>query len=125
MLRKIKNALISVSDKSDLEKILFYLKKYKVKIISSGGTFREIIKSPFTLGRAARENTFTALSSLTLELDNSSGFPNDDVADSATYYVEITTTTTHEFKETNEPVKLSGLEFTCSGSLNVLVLSEL
>ena len=44
MLRKIKNALISVSDKSDLEKILFYLKKYKVNIISSGGTFREIIK---------------------------------------------------------------------------------
>ena len=44
MLRKIKNALISVSDKSDLKKILFYLEKYKVKIISSGGTFREIIK---------------------------------------------------------------------------------
>jgi hypothetical protein len=35
---------------------------------------------------------FVALSSLTLELDNSSGFPNDDVPDSATYYVEITTT---------------------------------
>jgi hypothetical protein len=29
-------------------------------------TFREIIKSPFTLGRAARENPFTALSALTL-----------------------------------------------------------
>ena len=44
MLRKIKNALISVSDKSDLEKILFYLKKNKINIISSGGTFKEIIK---------------------------------------------------------------------------------
>ena len=33
--------------------------------------------------------------------------------------VEITTTTTHEFKEVNEPIKLSGLEFTCVGSLNV------
>ncbi len=44
MLKKIKNALISVSDKSDLEKILSYLKKYKINIISSGGTYREIIK---------------------------------------------------------------------------------
>ena len=41
MLRKIKNALISVSDKSDLEKILFYLKKNKINIISSGGTFKK------------------------------------------------------------------------------------
>jgi hypothetical protein len=36
---------------------------------------------------------FLALSSLTLELDNSSGFPNDNADDTATYYVEITTTT--------------------------------
>jgi len=36
---------------------------------------------------------FMALSSLTLELDNSSGFPNNDVTDTDTYYVEVTTTT--------------------------------
>ena len=36
MLRKIKNALISVSDKSDLEKILFYLKKIKLILLALG-----------------------------------------------------------------------------------------
>ena len=44
MLKKINNALISVSDKSDLEKILLCLKKCKINIISSGGTYKEIIK---------------------------------------------------------------------------------
>ena len=41
MKRKIKNALISVSDKTDLEKILLILKKNKVNIISSGGTYKK------------------------------------------------------------------------------------
>ena len=44
MKQKIKTALISVSDKTDLSKILKTLNKYKVKIISSGGTYRSIIK---------------------------------------------------------------------------------
>ena len=44
MMRKIKKALISVSDKKDLKKILKILAKYKVKIISSGGTYKEIKK---------------------------------------------------------------------------------
>ena len=47
MDRKIKNALISVSDKSDLEKILLILKKNKVSIISSGGTYKKIISLVF------------------------------------------------------------------------------
>ena len=38
MKRKIKNALISVSDKSGLKEIIKTLKKYKINIISSGGT---------------------------------------------------------------------------------------
>jgi len=42
MLRKIKNALISVSDKTELSKLLKILKKYNIKIISSGGTFKTI-----------------------------------------------------------------------------------
>ena len=42
MSQKIKNALISISDKSNLEKILRILKKYKINIISSGGTYKEI-----------------------------------------------------------------------------------
>ena len=41
---KIKNALISVSDKENLGDILKVLKKNKVKIISSGGTYKKIKK---------------------------------------------------------------------------------
>ena len=39
---KIKTALISVSDKSNLEKIVQFLKEHKVKIISTGGTAKSI-----------------------------------------------------------------------------------
>jgi phosphoribosylaminoimidazolecarboxamide formyltransferase / IMP cyclohydrolase len=42
MKQKIKTALVSVSDKNDLSKILKTLNKYKVKIISSGGTYKSI-----------------------------------------------------------------------------------
>ena len=44
MKSKIKKALISLSDKSELKSILKILKKYNVKIISSGGTSKEIRK---------------------------------------------------------------------------------
>jgi len=44
MKQKIKNALISVSDKTQLVSILKTLKKYKIKIISSGGTYSSIKK---------------------------------------------------------------------------------
>ena len=43
-MKKIKSALISVSDKSNLKPLLQILKKNKVKIISSGGTFKTIKK---------------------------------------------------------------------------------
>ena len=39
---KIKTALISVSDKSNLEKIVHFLKENNVKIISTGGTAKSI-----------------------------------------------------------------------------------
>ncbi len=39
---KIKSALISVSNKDKLEFILKELKKYKIKLISSGGTYKKI-----------------------------------------------------------------------------------
>ena len=42
MKQKIKTALISVSDKTDLPIILKTLNKYKVKIISSGGSYKTI-----------------------------------------------------------------------------------
>jgi phosphoribosylaminoimidazolecarboxamide formyltransferase/IMP cyclohydrolase len=41
---KVKNALISVSDKENLISILKTLKKFNIKIISSGGTYSSIIK---------------------------------------------------------------------------------
>ena len=46
-MSKIKTALISVSDKKNLKPLLNILKKYNVKIISSGGTFKKIKKLKF------------------------------------------------------------------------------
>jgi len=46
-MKKIKTALISVSNKKKLKPILNVLKKNKVKIVSSGGTFREIKRLKF------------------------------------------------------------------------------
>ena len=44
MSKKIKKAIVSLSDKSEIKLILNTLKKYKVNIISSGGTSRIIKK---------------------------------------------------------------------------------
>ena len=41
---KIKNALVSVSDKENIISLLRILKKYNIKVISSGGTFKYIKK---------------------------------------------------------------------------------
>ncbi len=46
-MNKIKTALISVSDKKNLKPLLSILKKNKVKIISSGGTYQKIKKLKF------------------------------------------------------------------------------
>ena len=46
-MKKIKRALISLSDKSNLIKLLNVLTKYQIEIISSGGTFNEIKKLKF------------------------------------------------------------------------------
>ena len=46
-MKKIKSALISVSDKSNLKSLLKILKRNKVKLISSGGTFEAIRKLKF------------------------------------------------------------------------------
>ncbi len=47
MKKKIKTALISVSDKNNLKPLLNILKRNKIKIISSGGTYKEIKKLKF------------------------------------------------------------------------------
>ena len=41
-MKKIKSALISLSDKSNLKPLLQILKKHNIKLISSGGTFKKI-----------------------------------------------------------------------------------
>ena len=46
-MKKIKRALISVSNKENLKPLLNILKKNKVEIISSGGTFKEIKRLKF------------------------------------------------------------------------------
>ena len=58
-LKKIKRAIISVSDKSYLKLILPTLKKYKIEIISSGGSFKKI--------RSMNYNC--------IEISNYTGFP--------------------------------------------------
>jgi phosphoribosylaminoimidazolecarboxamide formyltransferase/IMP cyclohydrolase len=46
-MKKIKTALISVSDKKNLKPLLNCLKQNNIKIISSGGTYKEIKKLKF------------------------------------------------------------------------------
>ena len=46
-MKKIKTALISVSDKSNLKPLLEVLKKSKIKILSSGGTYKIIKRFKF------------------------------------------------------------------------------
>ena len=46
-MKKIKRALISIFDKENLKPLLNSLKKYKIEIISSGGTYKEIKKLKF------------------------------------------------------------------------------
>ena len=41
---KIKNALVSLSDKENINLLLKIFKKYKINIISSGGTYKSIKK---------------------------------------------------------------------------------
>ena len=47
MSYKIKKAIISLSDKSEIKLLLKTLKKYKINILSSGGTSKEIKKLGF------------------------------------------------------------------------------
>ena len=46
-MKKIKKALISVSDKKNLKDLLKVLIKHKIELISSGGTYKEIKKLKF------------------------------------------------------------------------------
>jgi len=46
-LKRIKRAIISVSDKSNLKLILPTLKKFNIEIISSGGSFKKIMSMKY------------------------------------------------------------------------------
>ena len=59
--KKINNALISVSDKSNLERLLRILNKYKINIISSGGTFKEIKKLGYKCQEISKYTKFNEM----------------------------------------------------------------
>ena len=61
MNQKIKNALISVSDKSELNSILKILKRYNIKTISSGGTFKLIKKLGFKSDEVSKFTNFSEM----------------------------------------------------------------
>ena len=57
-MKKIRKALISVSDKNDLRKLLKILAKYKIDLISSGGTYKEIKKLKFKCTEVSKHTGF-------------------------------------------------------------------
>ena len=57
-MKKIKTALISVSDKKNLKPLLNSLKNNKIKIISSGGTYKEIKKFKFKCSEVSEFTNF-------------------------------------------------------------------
>ena len=61
MNQKIKNALISVSDKKELLSIIKTLKKYKINIISSGGTYNSIRKMGFKCKEISEFTNFSEM----------------------------------------------------------------
>ena len=60
-MKKIKNAIISVSDKKKLNLLLKILKKHKIKILSSGGTYREIKKLGFECHEISKYTNFNEI----------------------------------------------------------------
>ncbi len=60
-MQKIKRALISVSNKKNLKKILKTLKKYRVQVISSGGTFNKIKKLKFNSEEISKYTGFSEI----------------------------------------------------------------
>ena len=60
-LKKIKRVIISVSDKSNLKIILPILKKFKIEIISSGGSFKKIKKMNYSCKEVSDYTGFTEM----------------------------------------------------------------
>ena len=60
-MRKIKRAIISLSNKQNLISILKILKKYKIEIISSGGTYKEIRKLKYKCSEISDYTKFSEI----------------------------------------------------------------
>ena len=58
MKKKIRNALVSLSDKDNLKNVLKTLRKYKINIISSGGTYKNIKKLGYSCTEISRYTGF-------------------------------------------------------------------
>ena len=57
-MTKIRKAIISLSDKSNLKSLLKCLKKHKIEIISSGGTFKSIKKLKYSCTEISEYTNF-------------------------------------------------------------------
>ena len=60
-MKKIKRAIISLSNKKNLSSILKTLKKYKIEIISSGGTYKEIKKLKYKCTEISNYTQFSEI----------------------------------------------------------------
>ncbi len=61
MNKKIDNALISISNKSNLKLILNILKKFKINTISSGGTYKKIIELGYNCKEISKYTKFNEM----------------------------------------------------------------
>ena len=61
MKKKIINAIISVSDKSNLLSIIKVLKKHNINIITSGGTFKYIQKAGYNCSEISKFTDFNEM----------------------------------------------------------------
>ena len=60
-MSKIKRAIVSLSDKSNLKPLLNCLKKHSIEIISSGGTFKTIKNLKFKCQEVSNFTNFTEI----------------------------------------------------------------
>ncbi len=60
-MKKIKRAIISLSNKENLSSILKTLNKYKIEIISSGGTYKEIKKLKYKCTEISNYTNFSEI----------------------------------------------------------------
>ena len=61
VMKKIKRALISLSDKRDLKPLLKILRENKIEIISSGGTYKKITKLKYKCIEVAKYTGFSEI----------------------------------------------------------------